>query len=229
MNQAFFITGTDTDVGKTWVTLGLIQALKQQGHRTNGIKPVAAGCEHIAGEWVNADAVAIQQVSDGTMPYSQVNPIALQKAMAPHLAAEQENRTIDFDLIKQCCTAARAQTEYTIIEGAGGWRVPLGNGQDISDLAYALDVPVILVVGMRLGCLNHALLTYDAIKLKGLTVQGWIANQIDPQMHCLTDNIATLKSAFAAPCLGEIPYLKNGTPIKVSQYLSLSLPLSLET
>jgi dethiobiotin synthetase len=211
MKSTWFITGTDTGIGKTWCTLALIQHFKNQGCRVAGMKPIATGCYHQQGHLRSRDAEMILTTSGLEVPYEWVNPYAFEPPIAPHLAAIQAGITIEVssivDKYQQLCNHA----DVIVIEGIGGWRVPINTQQTLTDLVFALDIPVILVVGLRLGCINHALLTAETIKSDGCTLAGWIANSIDPQFNTL-GSIATLKQRLMAPLLAQIPYLMDLDP-----------------
>ena len=206
MSRGFFISGTDTGVGKTAVAAALLHRLAQTGRRVAGIKPVAAGCELTPEGWRNDDAS--QLLAQGNVPlrYDEVNPIALKAAIAPHLAARDAAMTLSVDALHSACTALTARTDVLVVEGAGGWLVPLNDEETLADLAARLNYPVILVVGMRLGCLNHALLSAEAISRRGLRLAGWVANCIDPHMQRVDDNIASLQARLPAPRLATLPY-----------------------
>jgi len=212
MKKRYFITGTDTDVGKTHITEALLRAAQQQGLTTLGLKPLAAGAELIEGQWSNDDARRLQAASSLQLPYEQVNPVLLRAALAPHLAAEMEQRRLTAQALAGFCrgTLMTQRAQLTLIEGAGGWRVPLNNRETLADLVIELNLDVILVVGMTLGCLNHALLTAEAIQRDGLRLAGWVANCIDPQMNSLEANIQTLAKRLPAPLLGTMPFLAAG-------------------
>lgn len=205
--KTFFVTGTDTGVGKTFISAGLLLAAKQRGMSTAALKPVAAGCEMTEAGLRNEDAVLLQSVITQPLTYEQINPIALEPAIAPHIAAQQARRILSVDRIAGFCRGALNQADFTLVEGAGGWRVPLNPAETLADLARVLQLPVILVVGVRLGCINHAMLTVEAIARDGLPLAGWVANIIDPQMPCQQENILTLQQRIAAPCLGVVPHL----------------------
>ena len=206
--QGFFITGTDTDAGKTVVSCALLYAASQLGYPTLGLKPIAAGCEYHQQGFCNDDALALQRYSSINADYKIINPVALKPAIAPHIAARQAGISLDASaLARHCQEALSSQSALAVVEGAGGWLVPLNDEQTMADLAYALKLPVILVVGMRLGCINHALLTVAAIKHSGLTLAGWVANQLDPNMSVFDDNVTTLKQRISAPCLGVVPFM----------------------
>ncbi|MCR8922396.1 dethiobiotin synthase [Dasania sp. GY-MA-18] len=224
MGKKYFIAGTDTDAGKTLVATGLLEAANQQGLKTLAIKPVAAGCEHSEGGLRNSDALLLQQAMSGDLPYEQVNPIALEPAIAPHIAAEQLGKQLRVAQLAGYCRGVMTQaSDFLLIEGAGGWRVPLNRMETLAGLAKELNTPVILVVGMKLGCISHALLTVEAIQRDGLPLAGWVANRIDPEMSCYEENFATLKDLIPAPCLGAVPHLDNANGKVASQYLDISL------
>jgi dethiobiotin synthetase len=205
--SGLFVTGTDTGVGKTLVTVALLRAFAGRGLRAAGMKPVAAGLVRHQGEWVNEDVIAIRAASNVEAPLDLVNPCALKDAIAPHIAAMREGVTIDRESIVDAFLQLEAQAQLVVVEGVGGFRVPLGARFDSADLAATLKLPVILVVGVRLGCLNHALLTVDAIQRYRLVLAGWIANVIDADMNALNENIQALDERIDAPCLGIIPHL----------------------
>ncbi|MES3007163.1 MAG: dethiobiotin synthase [Pseudomonadota bacterium] len=208
--RTIFIAGTDTGVGKSLVAAGILHAANLSGLSTVGLKPVAAGCVETEQGLRNDDALLLQQFSSLSLPYEQVNPVALKLAVAPHIAAEQEGRRIDIARLEGMCRGVMMRrAKLTVIEGAGGWRVPINSRQFLSDLAKVLDIPVILVVGIRLGCINHALLTAQAIHLDGVRLAGWVANVIDPEMPFVDANIDAIASRLHAPCLGRIPYLQG--------------------
>ncbi|HWV16478.1 MAG TPA: dethiobiotin synthase [Cellvibrio sp.] len=216
--KAFFITGTDTDVGKTAVTAGLLQAAKDQGYSTSALKPVAAGCAKTELGLRNSDALILQSVITQALPYEQINPIALEAAVAPHLAAQLEKRSLSADRLTGFCRGVLNSADVILVEGAGGWRVPLNPRETLADLAKNLQLPVILVVGMRLGCLNHALLTFEAIVGDGLPIAGWVANCIDADMPLLQENIASLCSRLPVPCLAVVPFLAEPSPAAVAEH-----------
>jgi dethiobiotin synthetase len=218
MSQAFFLTGTDTEIGKTFITCTLLHRARQLGLRAAGIKPVAAGTD-AAGR--NEDVERIRAASNVALPREVINPCCLSAAIAPHLAAAEEGVTIDFAPILIACASTMQQADLLIVEGVGGFRVPLGVDRDSADLAVALGLPVILVVGLRLGCLNHALLTAEAIAARGLTLAGWVANRIDPGMARVEDNIATLRELLGAPLLGSVPRIAGSDPVAAASFLQL--------
>ena len=224
MRQAFFITGTDTDVGKTTVAAGLLHAARRRGWRTAAAKPLASGCEATAQGLRNADALALQAECWPALPYELINPHAFAPAIAPHVAAREAG--VELSLAGLCHDVQRVLdqgAEFTLVEGAGGWRVPLCDDACLSDLAVALDLPVVLVVGMRLGCLNHALLTAQAIQADGLQLAGWVANQVDPRMPRLEENLAELRARLPAPCVGFVPRLARPGAASVAEHLLLGV------
>ncbi len=217
----FFVTGTDTDCGKTLITLGLMQALAARGRRVAGLKPVAAGAAATADGLRNADALAIQALCTPPESYAEVNPYCLEPAIAPHIAAAEAGvRLRQAQILADRDRLARRH-DALVVEGAGGWRVPLDEDWDLSDLAALLGYPVILVVGLRLGCLNHALLTRDAILAKGLPLAGWVANAVQQDMPRAAANIDSLRARMQVPCLGVIPWLGEPDPGQVAALLQL--------
>ncbi len=259
MEQGYFITGTDTDVGKTWATIALMRYFKQQGKTVVGMKPVAAGCtfqcaivppfekgglggifsnircpsnpprppffkggsswhglvhkndcsarEHQDGQLKNADALLIQENASVKLDYDLINPYAYESPVSPHIAGIAN--PVNLAVIAERFNALKTEAEIVVVEGAGGWYAPLNDREDISDLAQALALPVILVVAIRLGCINHAKLTYQAIQYADLPCAGWIAVCVDPDLHYLDENIQMIKTALTAPLLGVLPYLDS--------------------
>ena len=222
--KTFFITGTDTDAGKTVVTCGLLVAAKLQGFKTLGLKPVASGCVETSAGLRNDDAMKIIDTMTHSLAYEQVNPVAFVPAVAPHIAASETDCVITIEqLTDYCRSALMAPVNFALIEGAGGWRVPVNKRQVLSELPKVLGIPVILIVGMKLGCINHALLTVEAIMRDGLPLAGWVANQVNPDMARYKENMATLKTLITAPCLGEVPYMTKISSERVATYLDLRL------
>ncbi|WP_081686889.1 dethiobiotin synthase [Chitinilyticum litopenaei] len=209
MGIAYFITGTDTDVGKTVVTAQLLRGLVSQGYRSVGMKPVASGCEWRAGELWNRDVALHAAASNVAAPLALVNPYRFEPPISPHLAAAEAGVAIDLDLIARCAEELRQSADIVLVEGAGGWLAPLDEAHSMADLAIRLDLPVILVVGMRLGCINHARLTEQAIRLAGCRLAGWIANALDPDMARYAENLAYLQAVLPAPLLGEVAYARD--------------------
>lgn len=222
MTRAFFLTGTDTEVGKTTVCAGLLHAARRTGLSTLGAKPIASGCERTAQGLRNSDALALMAQSSIVLPYEAINPFALEPAIAPHIAAREAGVALSLDaLVSPMREVLALQAGFTLVEGAGGWRVPLAGRANFSDLAVALGLPVILVVGVRLGCINHALLTAEAIAHDGLTLAGWVANIVDPHTSRLEENLATLGERLPAPCLGRVPRLADPSAAAVADHLNL--------
>lgn len=220
MAQAYFITGTDTDAGKTTISAGLLCAAKQQQLSTLAMKPIASGCEITEQGLRNSDALALIAQSTVKLPYAQINPYTFAPAIAPHIAADEAGIELCVDHLYQAAQVIlQHRADLTLIEGAGGWRVPISNTEFLSDFAIALNVPVILVVGVKLGCINHALLTVEAIRNDGLELVGWVANVIDPDCARLAENIEYLKQHIAAPCLAEVPHLTIANSENVADYL----------
>lgn len=201
MKQAFFVTGTDTGVGKTHVACKLIAAYVAQGYKVIGMKPVAAGCELVDGVWVNEDVLKLEAVSNVQAPRELINPYSFKEAIAPHIAAEKVGVEINIEVIQQAFNKLRDIADIVIVEGAGGFLVPLNATQSMADLAVTLNIPVILVVNMKLGCINHSLLTVEAIKARNLTLHGWVANRLDQNMHALVENEVALAQRIQAPKL----------------------------
>lgn len=224
MSQAYFIAGTDTDVGKTTIAAGLLHAARLQGLSTLAAKPVASGCAVTSKGLRNADALAMIDQSTVQLPYERVNPFAFEPAIAPHLAAREAGVALALPALLKAMQGILAEgADFTLIEGAGGWRVPLSDHANLSDLAIALKLPVILVVGVRLGCINHALLSAEAIARDGLQLAGWVANVIEPRTSRLEENLASLAERLPAPCLGRVPKLKQASADAVAEHLQLDL------
>lgn len=206
MNRGWFITGTDTGIGKTRVACALTRALALAGHRVAALKPIAAGCHATPAGWRNEDAEALMASANVDLPYEIVNPYALPAPIAPHIAASETGVAIERDRIIECVRRASENADYVVAEGAGGWLVPINEKETLADLAVALQLPVILVTGLRLGCLNHALLTARAIRTSGATLAGWVANAIDPEMARREDNLVYLRQHLGAPMLASFDY-----------------------
>lgn len=207
MNVAWFIAGTDTGIGKTHAACTLLHALRATGLRVTGMKPAASGCIETPQGLQNEDALALRTASSTPLPpYALSNPVALRDALSPHLAAAHEGATIALPPLRAAFDALCAEHDAVVVEGVGGWRVPLAPGLFASDIPKQWDLPVILVVGMRLGCLNHALLSAEAIRADGCRLVGWIANRVDPAMEAVEENLATLRELLPAPCLGVLPH-----------------------
>ncbi|QIZ78802.1 dethiobiotin synthase [Ferrimonas lipolytica] len=201
----YFVTGTDTDAGKTCITAGLLRAA---GSKSLGLKPIAAGCELTAAGLRNSDALQLMQASGIKLSYEQVNPIAFEEAIAPHIAAKRSQHPLTVEQLTPLLPqAAMKEASLCLVEGAGGWRLPLNYQQTLPQWVQQQAWPVILVVGVKLGCLNHALLTAAAIQQDGLELIGWVANQVDPSMSAYQDNLDTLKSMMPVPMLASVPFL----------------------
>lgn len=203
----FFVTGTDTGVGKTTVTVRLMQHFAAQGLKVVGMKPVASGCEWVDGRWQNDDVMQLTAASNVQAPPELVNPYCFQPAIAPHIAAAQAGVEIQLDVIKAAYTALTGLADVVIVEGAGGLLVPLNETQTMGDLLRMLELPALLVVGMRLGCINHALLTRQVLQQQQLSFCGWVANQVDPEMRMQPENLQTLVAWLQQPPVLHLPYL----------------------
>lgn len=214
--RGFFITGTDTDVGKTWFTAGLLHAFNEQGLRTIAMKPVASGCKTIDGQLRNSDAECLMQHMSVQADYQQVNPYSFTPAIAPHIAASQAGQYIDLENIKQTAGRLAKSAEVILVEGVGGWLVPLNDTQTVADLAVTLQLPVIMVVAIRLGCLNHALLTAQSIQASGLPLAGWVANMCDVTDPVAQENIAALQQRLGSPMLAQLRSLQTFDVKKIS-------------
>jgi len=219
--KGVFITGTDTDVGKTHVACGIVAAINGQGLRTAVMKPVASGCEQTADGLRNPDALALMSVASVEQQYQQVNPYAFEPAIAPHLAAQEAGVEISLQEIERQYFKTAIHADICVVEGAGGWMAPLNDDETLADLAIHIQLPVILVVGMKLGCLNHALLTVEQIEREALPIVGWVANQIDPNMDRLQENIQSLQQRIPYPLLGNIPNNRTATANDIARYIQL--------
>ncbi len=215
MTQSYFVIGTDTNVGKTYVASALVQHFVQLGLKAAGMKPISSGCEvNRQGKLINEDAVALSNASNVKAPLDLINPYRFVPAIAPHIAATQAGVTMNLDTIVQAYQQLTALAEVVIVEGAGGFLVPLNQTETLADLALQLNIPIILVVGMRLGCINHALLTVEAIQARGLSLAGWVANQIDANFVMFDENLISLQQRIAAPCISVVRW--NQQPVFVS-------------
>ena len=217
-----FVTGTDTEVGKTLVSASLLWALAQTGRRCVGMKPVASGCRATAAGMRCNDADVLLAHSSVSASYADVNPYGYEPAVAPHLAARAAGQTIELDVIHRHFERLCATADWLVVEGVGGWLVPLSDDTTVANLAQLLGLPVLLVVGMRLGCLNHALMTATAIERTDLELAGWVANQIDAGMALFGENVATLKARIDAPLVGVVPHLADITPRVAAANLDLA-------
>ena len=207
MEKGYFITGTDTNAGKTWATIALMRYFKQQGKSVVGMKPVASGCFMQDGQLKNEDALLIQENASLKIDYDLINPYAYELPVSPHIAGI--NNPVNLATIVEKFNALKELAEIVLVEGAGGWYAPLNDREDISDLAKSLALPVIIVVAIRLGCINHAKLTWQAIQHSGIPCAGWIAVCVDPDMLKPDENIRTIKTALKVPLLGVLPYLAS--------------------
>jgi len=218
VSHRLFVTGTDTGVGKTAVSAGLLRAWGDAGYRTAGMKPVASGCARTGDGLRNADALALMAAMTEPAPYEAVNPVALEPAIAPHIAAGEAGVTLDAHTL--AAAAGRLPpADLLVVEGAGGWRVPLGPEETFADIARHLRAEVVLVVGIRLGCINHALLTAEAVHADGLALAGWVACCVEPAVDRREAQLATLAQRMEAPCLGIVPYLGEVAPAAVAGIL----------
>ncbi|MDD0812936.1 dethiobiotin synthase [Curvibacter sp. RS43] len=220
--RAFLITGTDTEIGKTTVTAGLTHLGVQLGLRSVAVKPVAAGLALVDGHWINDDVQRLMAATNLAVSPSQIGPLQLREACAPHIAAHLEGVTLDRTALLGAVQQTLALAELGFVEGVGGFRVPLTVGWDTADMACDLGLPVVLVVGLRLGCINHALLTAEALRTRGLSLAGWVANTVDPAFLHSDLNLDALKSGLHAPCWGHVPLLPNPSPAAVATHLSLN-------
>ena len=219
--QDCFITGTDTEVGKTWATLAIMAALKGEGYKVGGMKPVASGCEETGEGPRNEDALLIRSLCSEQFPYEQINPCAYLPPIAPHIAAARCGRPVDLAAIRSAYDLVRQRSDVVIVEGIGGWSVPLGKSLMLADVVRALDLPVLLVVGLRLGCINHTLLTAESIQSAGFRFNGWIANPIDENYSTVDETITTLEQHLPSPCLGTLPRLKQLDASRLAEKLQL--------
>ncbi|MHB1591478.1 MAG: dethiobiotin synthase [Sulfuricella sp.] len=223
MKKAYFITGTDTHVGKTLIASALLRAFVSRGFRAVGMKPVAAGCEETTGGLRCEDVESLRAAGNVAAPPELVNPYALVLPVAPHIAAERAGVEIRIGAVLEAFRRLQAMSDVVVVEGVGGFMVPLNQRDDTADMAQQLGLPVILVVGLRLGCLNHALLSAQALKQRGLKLAGWVANQIEPGMPFLRENVAALEQGLQAPLLGEVPYREGLSADGVAGLLRMAL------
>ncbi|HEY6282233.1 MAG TPA: dethiobiotin synthase [Burkholderiales bacterium] len=221
MSQSFFVTGTDTGVGKTMVACALLYAFARQGQSVVGMKPVTAGCEKTLEGLRNGDVELLIAASTVKAPRHMMNPYALKPPIAPHIGAQQAGIEIKPAVIKMAFEQLKKMAEVVVVEGVGGFKVPLNRQQDSADLAGLLGLPVILVVGMRLGCLNHALLTSGAIEDHGLKLAGWVANCIDPHMAALQENLRALEERLGQPALGVLAFQPDPQPKRIARELDI--------
>lgn len=220
---SLYVTGTDTGIGKTLASCALLHALRGHGLRAVGMKPVASGCERIGGEWKNADALALQAAGEPGIAYADINPFALQHPLAPELAARDAGIEISLPPILDAHARLADRCDALIVEGVGGWAAPLSASLMQADLVRALRLPVLLVVGLRLGCLNHALLSARAIAADGAHLAGWIASHVDPAMERVEDNVAMLRERMPAPCWGVLPHAPDADPVAMARQLRIPM------
>lgn len=221
---AAYVTGTDTGIGKTLASCALLHALRAGGRRAAGMKPVASGCEWSEDGWRNADALALQQAGESGIAYADINPFALEQPLAPELAAREADTEVTLPPILSAYARLSGQAEALVVEGVGGWAAPLSTTLMQSDLVRALQLPVLLVVGLRLGCLNHALLSARAIQADGLRLAGWIGSHVDPGMARVEDNLAMLGERLPAPCWGVLPHAPGVDPAALASRLRIPTP-----
>ncbi len=226
MTHGFFIAGTDTEIGKTTITAALTHLAVQSGVRAAAIKPLAAGQEFVGGRWVNEDVQRLHAAGVGDVTEDEVGPLQLRTPCAPHIAAQLEGRSIDRATVLASIRHMAARVDFLFVEGVGGFRVPLAPLWDTADLAADLALPVVLVVGLRLGCINHALLSAEAIRARGLALAGWVANTVDAAMPYVDENLRALQTGLDAPCWGHVPRLAGSAPApaEVGAHLSDALP-----
>lgn len=219
--KGLFITGTDTDIGKTRITEALIHAFVARGERVAGLKPIAAGCRRTPVGLRNDDALTMMRQANVELPYETVNPYAFEPPIAPHIAAAEVGVEMDPDVIQGVVQAVGEQADRVIVEGVGGWQVPIDDFVNTADLAELLGLPVILVIGLRVGALNHALLSAEAIYARGVPIGGWLVNVVDPEMTHVAENIETLQRQIAFPYLGRVPWLTNPSAEAIATYIDI--------
>jgi len=227
MINAFFVAGTDTDVGKTVSSKAILQALSNKGLKTIGYKPVAAGCDVTEEGRKNSDALHLMNAANCDVPYDDINPYTLLSPTSPHIAAKHENVEIDFDVLSERLEKNKKVADIVLVEGAGGWRVPISDSDYLSSWVKKEKLPVVLVVGIKLGCLSHAKLTAEVIVADGLTVVGWVANRINPGTEHYAEIIQMLESELDMPKLGEIPYVPSAKRSDLGKYINIDPLLSL--
>ncbi|RTL40474.1 MAG: dethiobiotin synthase [Burkholderiales bacterium] len=222
--NGFFITGTDTEIGKTFTAAALTHAFSELGRRVTPIKALAAGQELVDGRWVNEDVATLLATQRLGLTDAEVGPLQFREPCAPHIAAKLEGRRIEREPLLAAVRATAARGDLALVEGAGGFRIPLIEGWDSADLAVDLGLPVILVVGLRLGCINHAFLTAEAIRARGLRLAAWVANTVDPRQPHVTDNLQALQAGLSVPCLGHVPRLPDPVdPAAAAAHLNAAL------
>ena len=224
--QGLFITGTDTGVGKTLVSVSFVKALVRHGLRVSVMKPIASGSEHTQAGLRNADALALAEASNVTVPYASINPYCFEPAISPHIAAEESRVEVDIGLIRSRFQALASGADFVVVEGAGGWYAPIGEAKWMADLPKSLKIPVILVVGVRLGCLNHALLTKRAIEASGVELVGWVANSLDPTIERAAQNLSSLERMLGSEPLAVFPFVANAqSDVRSGEHMGRRLSL----
>ncbi|OYY93328.1 MAG: dethiobiotin synthase [Hydrogenophilales bacterium 28-61-23] len=218
--HGFFITGTDTGVGKTLVSAALLHAFAGLGYRVVGMKPVAAGAEQLGDVRSNEDVLQLLAAANVSADPAWINPYLLRQPIAPHIAADHQGVNIELPRIRDAYEHLATLADVIVVEGVGGFKVPLSATRDSADLASLLGLPIVLVVGMRLGCLNHALLTAESIAARGLPFAGWVANQLGPDMAAYTENLAALRSRLPGPLLAEFPYTAKPDALSMSALIA---------
>lgn len=221
MRRGCYVTGTDTGAGKSVVAAALLHALRRDGAPAVGMKPVASGCEPGPQGWRNEDALRLLAASSPTPPYALVNPVALPEPTAPQIAAARAGLPVALPALVAAHRALEAMAGRVVVEGVGGWLAPLADGLDQADLVRALDLPVVLVVGLKLGCLNHARLTARAVEADGCRLAGWIISDIDPGLAFADEYAGLLRAALPGPCLGRLPFLPDADPASLGAFLSV--------
>jgi len=220
---SIYVTGTDTGIGKTLASTALLHALRGHGLRAVGMKPVASGCEHVDRQWRNADALALLAASEPQPAYADLNPYALPLPLAPELAAGDAGVDVSLQMLLECHARLAVGTDALVVEGVGGWAAPLSAALMQADLVRALRLPVVLVVGLRLGCLSHALLSARAIAADGMHLAGWIASHVDPAMERVDDNLRMLRERLPAPCWGVLPHALDPDPALMATQLRIPM------
>lgn len=222
MIDTFFVAGTDTEVGKTVVSKAILQAIAAHGLSTVGYKPVAAGCKETEQGLRNSDALHLQEAATNDVAYEDVNPYALYSPTSPHIAAKQENIEIKYSVLSDKLTQHKQSADVVLVEGAGGWRVPVSDSDCLSTWVKQEKMPVVLVVGIKLGCLSHAMLSVEAIQNDGLEIIGWAANRINPGTENYADIIKMLEDKIPAPKLGEIPYVPSVKKRDIGKFMDIT-------
>lgn len=222
MSRGIFITGTDTGIGKTLASCLLIDALVQDGNQVIGMKPIASGAERVDGHLLNEDAVYLMNYSNISTTYEQINPYCFEPPIAPHIAAQQTGQHISVTTIKNSYADLLLQADWVVVEGVGGWNVPINPDQTVADIVSVLDIPVVLVVGMKLGCINHAILTANAIRANGNRLLGWIANNVSGEIDAHDQVLESLRMLMGCPLIAEIPFLHDDKH-KLNQPINIDL------